>query len=89
MYFARLKVGLRSVLRCDFARREDGTIALEAMVMTPILFWTFLALFSIFDTFRTYSANQKAAFTVSDAISRETVPLDDDYPHHDGAADSS
>lgn len=79
MFMSRLKVNIRSILRCDFARREDGVIALEAMIMLPLLFWTFLALFSIFDTFRTYAANQKAAFTVGDAISRETVPIDSQY----------
>jgi hypothetical protein len=79
MRAALLKSRIRSILRCDFARREDGVIALEAMIMLPLLFWTFLALFSIFDTFRTYSANQKAAFTVGDAISRETMPIDDQY----------
>ena len=73
MFMARMKTSIRSLLRCDFARREDGVIALEAMIMMPLLFWTFLALFSIFDTFRIYAANQKAAFTVSDAISRETI----------------
>ena len=79
MFMARMKTIIRSLLRCDFARREDGVIALEAMIMMPLLFWTFLALFSIFDTFRIYAANQKAAFTVSDAISRETVPIDAAY----------
>lgn len=66
-------------LLAGFARREDGTIAIEAMIVLPVMFWTFLSVFSIFDTYRTYSINQKAAFTIGDAISRETAPLDDAY----------
>lgn len=62
-----------------FFRRDDGTIALEAMIILPMMFWSFLSVFSIFDTFRTYSINQKAAFTIGDAISRETAPLDAAY----------
>ncbi len=70
---------IKSALRCDFARREDGTIALEATIVMPLLFWTYLSMFSIFDAFRMYSIHQKAAFTIGDAISRETVPIDSDY----------
>ena len=75
----RVYTTLKALKRCDFARREDGTIAIEAMIILPLLFGTFLSLFSIFDAFRQYSLNQKAAYTVSDAISRETVPLDANY----------
>lgn len=70
---------LRSALRCDFMRKEDGSISIEAMIVLPLMFWAFLAMFSIFDAFRMYGINQKAAFSIGDAISRETLPLDDDY----------
>ncbi|MEM7520035.1 MAG: hypothetical protein AAF307_03270 [Pseudomonadota bacterium] len=63
----------------NFARREDGTLALEAMIVLPAMFWAFLAIFSIFETVRTYDLAQKAAFTIGDAISRETAPLDNNY----------
>ncbi len=74
MYIARIKSALGG-----FARREDGTIAMEAMIIMPVMFWAFLSMFSIFDAFRTYSINQKAAFTIGDSISRETAPLDQAY----------
>ncbi len=80
-----LKTCLAAFARCDFLRREDGSVAIEAMIILPALFWTYLSLFSIFDAFRTYSINQKAAFTIGDAISRETLPIDGDYL--DGALD--
>ncbi len=62
-----------------FARREDGTIALEAMIITPMMFWAFLSVFSMMDAFRTYNINQKAAYTIGDSISRETAPIDMEY----------
>ena len=62
-----------------FARDEEGTIAIEAMIIMPVIFWAFLCMFSIFYTFHQYSVNQKAAYTIGDAISRETVPIDDAY----------
>jgi len=74
MLMARIKTALAA-----FARRDDGTIALEAMIVIPVMFWAFLSVFSVFHSFRTYSINQKAAFTIGDAISRETAPLDDEY----------
>jgi len=79
MLMIQIKSTLRSFLRCDFLRREDGVIAIEALVVLPLLFWTYLSMFSIFDAFRMNSINQKAAFTIGDAISRETVPIDNQY----------
>ena len=76
---------LMSLLSCGFARREDGSVAIEAVIILPMMFWTFLSLFSIFDAFSQYGANQKAAYTLGDMISRETVPIDDRYL--DGAQD--
>tara|TARA_R110002073_G_scaffold13264_1_gene56863 strand:- start:127 stop:699 length:573 start_codon:yes stop_codon:yes gene_type:complete len=79
MPLTQLKARLLSFLRCDFARKEDGVIAIEAVIIMPMIFWTFLSMFSIFDSFRMYSINQKAAYTIGDAVSRETLPIDDDY----------
>lgn len=79
MFILRAKTSLKSLLRCNFARREDGTIAIEAMIVLPLLFGTFLSIFTIFDAFRQYSLNQKAAYTIADAISRETIPINNDY----------
>jgi hypothetical protein len=74
-----LRARLRALARAGFLRREDGAVAIEAMIILPMLFWTYLSIFSIFDAFQTYSINQKAAYTIGDAISRETVPLNNAY----------
>ena len=62
-----------------FSRDERGSVAVEAVLILPMLFWTYLALFSSFHAFRTYTLNQKAAYTIGDMISRETNPLDASY----------
>lgn len=74
-----LKLKLQSILRADFLRDEDGAIAIEAMIILPVLFWAYMSVFSVFDAYRQYSLHQKAAYTISDALSRETMPINGAY----------
>lgn len=69
---------LRHFLR-GFRDEDQGTVAIETIIMLPILFWSYLAMFATFDAYRQHSINQKAAFTLGDIISRETTPLDASY----------
>ncbi|MEP4197674.1 MAG: hypothetical protein ABJL99_18780 [Aliishimia sp.] len=62
-----------------FSREERGSIAVEAVLILPMMFWTYLVIFSSFHAYRTYAVNQKAAYTVGDMISRETNPIDSTY----------
>jgi Flp pilus assembly protein TadG len=62
-----------------FAQDTRGTVAVEAVIALPILFWTFLASFVYFDAYRQTSINIKAAYMVSDVLSRETNAIDNDY----------
>lgn len=78
-----LNTALKSFVRGDFARREDGSVAVETVIMLPMIFWVYLSLFSIFDTFRQYTVTQKAAYAIGDMISRENAPIDNAY--FDGA----
>lgn len=68
-----------STARRKFARDEEGTVSIEASLMIPLMFFVILSMFTIFDAFRQYAMHQKAAYTISDMISRETLPLDVDY----------
>ena len=61
----------------EFRRKEDG--ALEAALYLPLLLGVFAATYTLFDLFRQETVNSKAAYTVSDLISRETAALNDDY----------
>ena len=62
-----------------FARREDGTIMAETVVILPMMLWAFLALFVYWDSFRALNTTQKASYTISDMISREMVSVNDAY----------
>jgi Flp pilus assembly protein TadG len=70
LFWARLR---------SFAQDTRGTVAVEAVVALPILFWTFLATFVYFDAYRQSSINVKAAYMIGDVLSRETNAIDDDY----------
>lgn len=58
--------------------REDqaGSVAIEAVILVPIMVWGYLAMFTIFDSYRQYTTQQKAVYTISDLISRQWEPLD-------------
>lgn len=70
----RIKTYLRG-----FRDDDQGSIAVETVLILPILFWAYLSMFAIFDAYRQHSINQKASYTLSDVISRETTPLDSAY----------
>lgn len=62
-----------------FARAEEGAVSVETVVMAPVLLATLLTMAVFWDGFRAKNAALKAATTISDAISRETAPIDADY----------
>lgn len=70
--------GLTRVWR-RFIEGERGSVTLEFIIMMPLIFWAFMALFVFFDGYRQSSINLKAAYTISDVLSRETGFVDDDY----------
>lgn len=63
----------------SFARREDGNIAIETILWIPLMLTVLAATFSLHDAFRYKSLNVKAAYTISDALSRETDPITNEY----------
>jgi len=63
----------------NFRDDERGSLAVETVLIIPVLFWAYLSMFAIFDSYRQHSINQKAAYTIGDIISRETTPLDTAY----------
>ena len=69
---------LRTRLK-GFARDTEGNMSLEAAIWLPLILVVLTSTFALHDAFRHKSLNTKAAFTISDAISRETDPLDDAY----------
>jgi len=64
---------LKNKLR-NFWRDESGTAVIESVIVFPILMTTLVAMSVYFDAFRVRSVNLKAAYTVSDMVSR-VVPI--------------
>ncbi|TNJ41812.1 TadE/TadG family type IV pilus assembly protein [Phaeobacter sp. B1627] len=62
-----------------FRRREEGNVSVEVAFYLPFLLGIFAATYTLFDLFRQETVNTKAAYTISDLISRETAALNDDY----------
>ncbi|MFY0597487.1 MAG: hypothetical protein JXQ85_13730 [Cognatishimia sp.] len=62
-----------------FAQNLSGTVSVEAIIMLPILLWLVAAMAVFVDVFRTKSAMDKAAFTISDVLSRETNAITPEY----------
>lgn len=59
-----------------FHRSERGVVAVETLIMIPLLAWTIVAMAVYFDAFRTKSINLKAAYTISDMLSRASPDVD-------------
>ncbi|OWU83365.1 hypothetical protein ATO6_19155 [Oceanicola sp. 22II-s10i] len=62
-----------------FRAETGGSAAIEAVLLLPLLFWAYLAMFSFFDMLRQQSLNYKASSTVADMLSRETDFINDTY----------
>ncbi|MES0825172.1 TadE/TadG family type IV pilus assembly protein [Ruegeria sp. SCP11] len=63
-----------------FTGRENGSLTTESVIVFPIFVWAITLTYTYFDGFRESTANLKAAYTVSDLISREgEVELTDAY----------
>ncbi|SCZ64407.1 Flp pilus assembly protein TadG [Epibacterium ulvae] len=59
--------------------KDDGNVTVEFVIYAPLLFFIFMMVYTFYDAFRQESINLKAAYTVSDLLSRETREVNDDY----------
>jgi hypothetical protein len=62
-----------------FRRETKGSVSVEFVIYLPLMLGMFAAIYTFFDAFRRDSVNLKAAYTISDLISRETTAINDDY----------
>lgn len=63
-------------LRAAIARFADtsrGSIAVESVLIIPLMLWALLSGYVFFDAQRVKSLNTKAAYTIADALSREAT----------------
>jgi len=54
-----------------FWKDDRAAIAMETVLITPLLVWTFVGSFIFFDAFRTYNSSIKATYAVADVLSRQ------------------
>ena len=64
---------------CRFFGAEKGSVVAEAVIVLPVLLWAYLALFVYWDAFRSMNTVQKAAYTISDMVSREMIGITTAY----------
>lgn len=62
-----------------FLRDTRGNASIEALIFVPLILTIIAATFALFDTYRYKAINTRAAFTISDALSRETAPITPNY----------
>lgn len=60
-----------------FRQEETAAVALEAVIITPVLAWAFIGSFVVFDAFRTYNTSIKATYAIADVLSRQSATI---YP---------
>lgn len=63
----------------NFTRREDGVMALEVILTIPVFIFCTMGVYTYWDAFRSLNTSQKATYTISDMISRETRPVSMTY----------
>lgn len=61
-----------------FRRDEDGTITMEFAIVAPLMIFTVIIGFELFEAFYSASRASKATYTIADIMSRQ-VEVDDDY----------
>jgi len=74
MFVPRLKALLQR-----FRDDTRGSITVETVIALPLLFWAAAASYDFHEIHRYKSAREKATFTVADMISREQLPITNNY----------
>jgi hypothetical protein len=62
-----------------FCQDDRGNVVAEAVLALPFLLWAYVGLFVYWDAFRSINTVQKAAYSVSDMISREMLTITPAY----------
>jgi len=62
-----------------FGREDRGNLMVEAVLVLPFLLWSYVGLHVYWDAFHSVNSVQKAAYAVSDMISREMTSISPAY----------
>lgn len=63
----------------QFAGDRRAGLSVEAVLIFPILIWGYFGMFILFDGYRALGTNARAAYTISDMLSRETNTVNAAY----------
>jgi Flp pilus assembly protein TadG len=55
-----------------FLRDENAAVAMETVLITPLLVWAYMMSFVFFDAYRVYNTTVKTTYMVADMLSRQT-----------------
>jgi Flp pilus assembly protein TadG len=55
-----------------FLRDDNAAVAMETVLITPILVWAYMMSFTFFDAYRVYNTTVKTTYMVADMLSRQT-----------------
>lgn len=62
-----------------FKNDERGSMAIELVMVVPIIVWVLLSTFVYFDVYRAESVSNRASLTLADMFSREKTAIDNTY----------
>ncbi len=62
-----------------FRSDDDGSLTVEAALILPLLFWTYVGSYSYFDAFRQKAEVVRSSYSIADMLSRETNAVDQTY----------
>jgi Flp pilus assembly pilin Flp len=65
--------------RLRFRTDERGALSVETVLMVPLMTFLMIAMFVYYQVFHQDSLLAKSSFTITDIMSRETVPINQDY----------
>lgn len=72
-FLSRLSRHMRRAAR-RFATRNSGSMTVEALFIVPVMAMGMSGFFAFWDAYKTQNVVQKAAYAVSDMLSREMIP---------------
>ena len=60
-----------------FFAKDDASMLLEFIILLPLIIWAYAGMYVFWDAYKAQNVSVKAAYTISDLISRADVPLTD------------
>ncbi|RPE72012.1 hypothetical protein EDD53_1149 [Pacificibacter maritimus] len=62
-----------------YGRSEHGSMSVEAILVLPVIFFGLMFIYTYFAAFQLKGLSNKATYTVSDYLSRQTEPVDSNF----------